>query len=117
MLAGIGFLGVGGNDDPAAEDTLRILVENALVEFTAGPVRYPVVDLGVVVDEYPEGLAVAGGQALNSGTINAAGDHRIALAMAAVGLTAHGLVTIGNAEAMAVSYPDFATVLESVAQR
>ena len=73
--------------------------------------------LGGDVDEYPEGLAVAGGQVLNSGTINAAGAHRIALAMAAVGLTAHGLVTLENAEARAVSDPAFATVLESVAQR
>ena len=73
--------------------------------------------LGVGVDEYPDGLAVAGGQTLGSGSVDAAGDHRIALAMAAVGLAARGPVTIENAETMAVSYPGFVTALESVVER
>jgi 3-phosphoshikimate 1-carboxyvinyltransferase len=73
--------------------------------------------LGVDVDEYPDGLAVAGGQTLGGGTVDAAGDHRIGLAMAAVGLAARGPVTIENAETMAVSYPGFATALESVVER
>ncbi|MCH7825874.1 MAG: 3-phosphoshikimate 1-carboxyvinyltransferase [Acidobacteria bacterium] len=73
--------------------------------------------LGVDVDEYPDGLAVAGGQTLGSGSVDAAGDHRIGLAMAAVALAARGPVTIENAETMAVSYPGFATALESVVER
>jgi len=73
--------------------------------------------LGVDVDEYPDGLAVAGGQTLGSGHVDTAGDHRIGLAMAAVALAARGPVTIENAETMAVSYPGFATALRSVVQR
>ncbi len=73
--------------------------------------------LGVDVDEYPDGLAVAGGQTLGSGYVDTAGDHRIGLAMAAVALAARGPVTIENADTMAVSYPGFATALESVVQR
>ena len=73
--------------------------------------------LGVDVDEYPDGLAVAGGQTLGSGHVDTAGDHRIGLAMAAVALAARGPVTIENADTMAVSYPGFATALESVVQR
>lgn len=73
--------------------------------------------LGVSVDEYPDGLAVAGGQTMGSGSVDAAGDHRIALALAAVGLAARGPVTIENAQSMAVSYPGFFTALESVVER
>ena len=111
LIAALGAMTLDGVEINGASE-LRVK-ESDRIATTAAALR----SLGVVVDEYPEGLAVAGGQVLNSGTINAAGDHRIALAMAAVGLTAHGLVTIENAEAMAVSYPGFATVLESVAQR
>ena len=64
-----------------------------------------------------DGLAVAGGQTLAGGRVDAAGDHRIALAVAAVALSAAGAVTIENAEAIAVSYPGFAPALEAVVQR
>lgn len=73
--------------------------------------------LGVAVDEFPDGLAVRGGQRLHGGTVDAAGDHRIALAMGAVALAAEGAVTIDNAQAMAVSYPGFARELDKVARR
>jgi len=73
--------------------------------------------LGVEVDEFPDGLAVRGRQQLQGGTVDAAGDHRIALAMGAAGLAASAAVTIVNAEAMAVSYPGFAPAIEQVAVR
>ncbi len=73
--------------------------------------------LDVAVDEFPDGLAVGGQQQLRGGTADAAGDHRIALAMGAVGLAAGGPVTIENAEAMGVSYPGFAAAVEQVAER
>lgn len=73
--------------------------------------------LGVEVDEFPDGLAVRGGQRLAGGTVDAAGDHRIALAMGAVGLAAAGPVTVQSAEAMSVSYPGFATAVDEVAVR
>jgi len=73
--------------------------------------------LGVEVEEFPDGLAVRGGQSLGAGTVDAAGDHRIALAFGAVGLAAAGPVTIENAEAMAVSYPGFASCLQEVTER
>ena len=73
--------------------------------------------LGVEVEEFPDGLAVRGRQGIGAGTVNAAGDHRIALAMGAVSVAAAGPVTIENAEAMAVSYPGFASRFEEVAER
>ena len=73
--------------------------------------------LGVDVDEFPDGLAVRGGQRLTGGSVDAAGDHRIALAMGAVGLAAAAPVTVEGAEAMAVSYPGFEAALDRVAVR
>lgn len=73
--------------------------------------------LGIEVDEFPDGLAVRGGQRLAGGTVDAAGDHRIALAMGAVGLAATGPVTVHGAEAMSVSYPGFAAAVDEAAVR
>lgn len=73
--------------------------------------------LGVEVEEFPDGLAVRGGQRLAGGVVEAGGDHRIALAMGAVGLAAAGPVTVLSAEAMSVSYPGFAAAVDEVAVR
>ncbi|MFQ5745053.1 MAG: 3-phosphoshikimate 1-carboxyvinyltransferase [Acidobacteriota bacterium] len=73
--------------------------------------------LGAEVDEFPDGLAVAASASLRGGTIRAAGDHRIALAMAAVGVAAAGPVVIEGAEAASVSYPGFGAALDRVAER
>jgi 3-phosphoshikimate 1-carboxyvinyltransferase len=73
--------------------------------------------LGVAVDEFPDGLAVRGRQPVRGGTVDAAGDHRIALAIGAVALAAEAPVTVRNAEAMRVSYPGFPAHVERVAVR
>ncbi len=73
--------------------------------------------LGVEVEEFPDGLAVRGGQRLAGGVVDAGGDHRIALAMGAVGLAAAGPVTVLSAEAISVSYPGFAAAVDEVAVR
>jgi 3-phosphoshikimate 1-carboxyvinyltransferase len=73
--------------------------------------------LGAEVDEFPDGLAVAGDQALRGGSVHSHGDHRIALAVGAVAVAAQGPVTIAGAEAMEVSYPDFDATLESLSAR
>lgn len=73
--------------------------------------------LGAEVDEFPDGFAVAGRRRLRGGTVDAAGDHRIALAFGAVALAAAAPVTITNADAMRVSYPSFARDLERLVQR
>jgi 3-phosphoshikimate 1-carboxyvinyltransferase len=71
--------------------------------------------LGAEVDEFPDGLAVAGETGLDGGVVNALGDHRIALAMGAVAVAAKGPVTVSGAEAMSISYPDFSATLVEVA--
>lgn len=86
--------------------------ESDRIATTAAALR----SLGVAVDEFPDGIAVAGRQRLRGGTVDAAGDHRIALAFGAVALAADGAVTITNADAIRVSYPGFVRDVERLAR-
>jgi hypothetical protein len=54
---------------------------------------------------------------LTGGTVDACGDHRIALATAAVAGAASGPIEVVGAEAAAVSYPGFREQLRSVSAR
>ncbi len=111
LLAAVGpFTRDGVRIQDAAE--LRVK-ESDRIASTAAALRA----LGAEVDEFPDGLAVRGGSGLAGGSVDAAGDHRIALAMGAVGLAAEREVTIVNADAMAVSYPGFAAAVDRVARR
>ncbi len=62
--------------------------------------------IGVAADERPDGLVVEGG-ALEGGAVDAAGDHRIAMAFAVAGLASAGGVSVDGWEAVATSYPGF----------
>jgi 3-phosphoshikimate 1-carboxyvinyltransferase len=72
--------------------------------------------LGVEVEELPDGLVIEGGRGLKSGTVDAFGDHRIAMAFAVGGLAANGPVTITGAQSVAISYPTFAATLTRLAK-
>jgi 3-phosphoshikimate 1-carboxyvinyltransferase len=65
--------------------------------------------LGVPVTPAPDGLVIrgSGGRPLRGGRIEAAGDHRIAMAFAVAGLVAAGGVEIADPECADVSYPGF----------
>lgn len=69
--------------------------------------------LGVRVEEHPDGMEITGGR-LRGGTVDAAGDHRLAMAFAAAGLLADGPVTVRGAEAIAISYPGFFETLDAL---
>lgn len=64
--------------------------------------------LGAVAYAEGETLVVRGGAALGGGTLDALGDHRLAMTWAIAGLVAGGAVTIDRFEAVDVSYPRFA---------
>ena len=70
--------------------------------------------LGVDAEERPDGFVIDGGRRPTGGTVNAAGDHRLVMAFALVGLGATGPTTIDGAEAVAVSYPGFARDLAAL---
>jgi 3-phosphoshikimate 1-carboxyvinyltransferase len=71
------------------------------------------------VEERPDGLRVEGRSAgaLHGAEIDPHGDHRIAMAFAVAALGAHGETRIRDAECVAVSYPDFFSVLERLVTR
>ncbi len=73
--------------------------------------------MGAEVEEFDDGLDVPGGQTLHGATIDAGGDHRIAMAFAVAGLRASGDTLIRGAESAAISFPEFFDLLERVAER
>jgi 3-phosphoshikimate 1-carboxyvinyltransferase len=65
--------------------------------------------LGVTMTSRPDGLTLEGlgGRPLTGGRVDAAGDHRIAMAFAVAGLRAADGVEIADPECVAVSFPGF----------
>jgi 3-phosphoshikimate 1-carboxyvinyltransferase len=62
--------------------------------------------MAIRVDEYEDGFTIHGGPP-KGGEVDAAGDHRLAMAFAIAGAAADGPVSIRSAGAVAVSYPGF----------
>jgi len=70
---------------------------------------------GADIEERPDGVRICGKSRLSGGvSINARGDHRIAMAMAVAGQCADQPVTILNAAAIATSFPDFVPLARAV---
>lgn len=63
--------------------------------------------LGGDITETPDGLTIVGGKPLHGGTVDACGDHRIAMSAAAAALLSRGVVTIPHAQCVQKSYPTF----------
>lgn len=70
--------------------------------------------LGADAEELPDGFHIRGRRGLTGGTVDAAGDHRLAMAFAVAALGADGPVTITGAEVVDVSYPGFFAVLDAI---
>jgi 3-phosphoshikimate 1-carboxyvinyltransferase len=70
--------------------------------------------LGGGAEATDDGFAVIGTGFLDGGTVDAAGDHRIAMAGAVAATAAQGPVTIDGASAAAVSWPSIYDTLEAV---
>jgi 3-phosphoshikimate 1-carboxyvinyltransferase len=74
--------------------------------------------LGARVREREDGWEITGVPArLRGGRVQAHGDHRIAMLGAVAGLAAREPVEIGTAEAVAISFPGFFDLLDSVTRR
>ena len=63
--------------------------------------------LGADVTETEEGLIIVGKPTLSGGTVDAYGDHRIAMTAAVASLGCASPVTVNGAQAVAKSYPTF----------
>ena len=74
--------------------------------------------LGAKVEEYEDGLRVAGRARLRGAQLDARGDHRIAMAFAVAALLAEGETEIAGAEEfVGVSFPEFFRLLDAVTER
>jgi len=70
--------------------------------------------MGAEVEEFDDGLRVNGRTCLRGATIDPHGDHRIAMAFAVAGLMADGITEIKDSDCVAVSFPEFFDLLQSV---
>lgn len=73
--------------------------------------------MGAELTENPDGLEIAGNQHLHGATIDSGDDHRIAMAFSIAALRATGETEIHGAESASISFPEFFTSLDALAQR
>jgi len=67
--------------------------------------------MGAEVEEFPDGLRVAGTQKLRGAEIDPHSDHRVAMAFAVGALIAQGATLIRDSACVDVSFPGFFEVL------
>ncbi|HEY7121306.1 MAG TPA: 3-phosphoshikimate 1-carboxyvinyltransferase [Solirubrobacterales bacterium] len=70
--------------------------------------------LGAEIEARPDGFAVRGTTGLRGGTLDARGDHRLAMVGAVAGLASSEGVEVSGFEAVEVSYPGFERDLRSL---
>jgi 3-phosphoshikimate 1-carboxyvinyltransferase len=74
--------------------------------------------MGAEVEEFEDGLRVEGPVRLRGARLRSYGDHRIAMAFAVAALAAEGETEIeGAEECVAISFPEFFPLLESLTER
>lgn len=117
---------VGGAEVPSLIDEIPVLAvaaayaDGATTFADAGELKHKESDriattvaaltaVGAGAEGRPDGLVVhgSGGRPLAGGTVDAAGDHRIAMALAIAGLAAAAPIEISGWESVATSYPGF----------
>ncbi|HWC10603.1 MAG TPA: 3-phosphoshikimate 1-carboxyvinyltransferase, partial [Acidimicrobiales bacterium] len=115
---------VGGSEVPSLIDEIPVLAVAAAVAETptqiggAAELRVKESDriatvadglraFGVTLETKADGFVVAGGAHLRGAPVDAAGDHRVAMAMAVAGLAADGDSVVEGWESVATSYPGF----------
>jgi len=70
-------------------------------------------ELGIEVEETPDGARISGGE-LRGGTVDSAGDHRIAMAFSIAAMCASGRVEILDTANVATSFPNFVPLMQSI---
>ena len=73
--------------------------------------------MGAEVEERDDGWRIPGGQRLHGAEVDSFGDHRIAMAFAVAALRAEGETAIRGASCARISYPEFFSDLEQLADR
>lgn len=73
--------------------------------------------MGAKVEEFEDGLTVFGPAQLRGARIDSHGDHRIAMAFSIAALIAKGETEIEGSECVAISFPEFFPLLQSLVLR
>jgi 3-phosphoshikimate 1-carboxyvinyltransferase len=73
--------------------------------------------MGAEVEEFEDGLAVSGPTKLRGTLVDSHLDHRIAMAFSVAALIAQGETQIAGSECVAISFPEFFSLLDSLAVR
>jgi 3-phosphoshikimate 1-carboxyvinyltransferase len=97
----------GGGLSVTGAGELRVKESDRIAALVAG-----LRALGADVEEFRDGFCVSGARRLTGGTADAAGDHRLAMALAVAALGATGDSLILGAESVSISYPGFFETLE-----
>ncbi len=101
-----------GDSEVAGAGELRVK-ETDRIEAVIGALR----GLGVRAEERPDGFRIRGVPSRpRGGSVDARGDHRIAMLGAVAGLTSREGVELRGPEAVAVSFPGFFELLAEVAR-
>ena len=100
---------LGGSLDVRGAAELRVKESDRISSLVQG-----LRALGVDADERPDGFVVDGRRRPTGGVVDAAGDHRLVMAFALVGLGATGPTIVRGAQVVSVSYPDFARDLAAL---
>jgi 3-phosphoshikimate 1-carboxyvinyltransferase len=99
-LAALGTVGGGVSVSGAAE--LRVKESDRIAALVAG-----LRAMGADAEERPDGFTIRPARRLRGGSVDAHGDHRLAMAFAVAALGATGPTEISGADVVAVSYPGF----------
>jgi 3-phosphoshikimate 1-carboxyvinyltransferase len=106
----LAVLGAASSEGLVVRDAKELRVkETDRIATTAGNLR----KMGIAVDEFEDGMSIAGGQKFRAATMDSFGDHRIAMAFTVAALRADGPSQIEGAEAASVSFPEFYSLLDS----
>ena len=70
--------------------------------------------MGVVITETEDGMIIEGNQKLKGATVDSHLDHRVAMSCAIAALVAEGETTILDSDCVAISFPNFYELLETL---
>ena len=110
----VAVLGSAAEGETVVRDAseLRVKESDRIAAITDGLTR-----MGADIEGTPDGFVVRGPARLRGASVDAAGDHRIAMALAVAALTADGETTITGWDSVAISYPGFERDLEYLVVR
>jgi 3-phosphoshikimate 1-carboxyvinyltransferase len=106
MLAALGPFTEKGIEIHDAQE-LRVKESDRIATIAAG-----LRAMGASVEEFPDGMRVAGETKLRGAKVESHGDHRIAMALSVAALGATGDTTIKDSDCVGVSFPEFFATME-----